>query len=125
MEARSTLNITPSVEDLLRNLAPQVLGTLVRRSDDFDAAEDAVQEALLAAALHWPRDGVPAKPRAWLVQTAVRAGKMPGHEQKQVTIETQVDRPFSATEKQALKVTVARYGEFLEVPATLSRGSIG
>jgi predicted RNA polymerase sigma factor len=45
---------------------------LVRRSGDFDAAEDAVQEALLAAALHWPRDGVPAKPRAWLVQTAVR-----------------------------------------------------
>ena len=45
---------------------------LVRRSGDFDAAEDAVQEALLAAALHWPRDGVPAKPRGWLVQTAVR-----------------------------------------------------
>src|SRR5439155_930962 len=52
-----------SVEDLLRDLAPQVLGALVRRSGDFDAAEDAVQEALLAAALHWPRDGVPAKPR--------------------------------------------------------------
>ena len=61
-----------SVEDLLRDLAPQVLGALVRRSGDFDAAEDAVQEALLAAALHWPRDGVPAKPRGWLVQTAVR-----------------------------------------------------
>ena len=61
-----------SVEDLLRDLAPQVLGVLVRRSGDFDAAEDAVQEALLAAALHWPRDGVPAKPRAWLVQTAAR-----------------------------------------------------
>ena len=45
---------------------------LVRRSGDFDAAEDAVQEALLAAALHWARDGVPAKPRGWLVQTAVR-----------------------------------------------------
>jgi RNA polymerase sigma factor (sigma-70 family) len=53
-------------------LAPQVLGVLVRRSGDFDAAEDAVQEALLAAALRWPRDGVPAKPRGWLVQTAVR-----------------------------------------------------
>ena len=61
-----------SVEDLLRDLAPQVLGALVRRSGDFDAAEDAVQEALIAAALHWPRDGVPAKPRGWLVQTAVR-----------------------------------------------------
>ncbi len=61
-----------SVEDLLRDLAPQVLGALVRRSGDVDAAEDAVQEALIAAALHWPRDGVPAKPRGWLVQTAVR-----------------------------------------------------
>ncbi len=60
------------VEDLLRELAPQVLGVLVRRSGDFDAAEDAVQEALIAAALHWPRDGIPAKPHGWLVQTAVR-----------------------------------------------------
>jgi len=64
--------VPSSVEDLLRDLAPQVLGALVRRSGDFDAAEDAVQEALIAAALHWPRDGVPAKPRGWLVQTAVR-----------------------------------------------------
>jgi len=60
------------VEDLLRELAPQVLGALVRRSGDFGAAEDAVQEALLAAALHWPRDGVPAEPRGWLLQTAGR-----------------------------------------------------
>ena len=60
------------VEDLLRELAPQVLGALVRRYGDFDAAEDAVQEALLAAAVHWPRDGVPAKPRGWLIQTAER-----------------------------------------------------
>jgi RNA polymerase sigma factor (sigma-70 family) len=60
------------IEDLLRELAPQVLGVLVRRSGDFGAAEDAVQEALLAAALHWPADGVPDSPRAWLVQTAGR-----------------------------------------------------
>ncbi len=60
------------VEDLLRELAPQVLGTLVRRYGDFDAAEDAVQEALLAAALRWPHDGVPEKPRGWLIQTAER-----------------------------------------------------
>jgi RNA polymerase sigma factor (sigma-70 family) len=53
-------------------LAPQVLGSLARRSGDFDAAEDAVQEALLKAALSWPRDGVPAKPRGWLLQTATR-----------------------------------------------------
>ena len=61
-----------AVEDLLRELAPQVLGTLVRRYGDFDAAEDAVQEALLAAAVHWPRDGVPDNPRGWLIQTASR-----------------------------------------------------
>jgi RNA polymerase sigma factor (sigma-70 family) len=60
------------VEDLLRELAPQVLGVLVRRYGDFDAAEDAVQESLLAAAVHWPRDGVPEKPRGWLIQTAER-----------------------------------------------------
>ena len=60
------------VEDLLRELAPQVLGVLARRFGDFDAAEDAVQEALLAAADHWPRDGVPAEPRGWLIQTGER-----------------------------------------------------
>jgi RNA polymerase sigma factor (sigma-70 family) len=62
----------PVVEDLLRGLAPQVLGAVIRRGSDFATAEDAVQEALLAAALHWPREGVPASPRGWLIQTAVR-----------------------------------------------------
>jgi len=60
------------VEDLLREQAPQVLGVLVRRFGDFAAAEDAVQEALIAAARHWPAEGVPANPRGWLIQTAVR-----------------------------------------------------
>ncbi|WP_157557606.1 RNA polymerase sigma factor [Intrasporangium oryzae] len=60
------------VEDLLRELAPQVLGTLSRRYGDFDTAEDAVQEALIAASTAWPRDGVPANPRGWLLQTASR-----------------------------------------------------
>ena len=46
-------------EHLLRELAPQVLGAVMRRFHDFAAAEDAVQEALIAAALQWPRDGVP------------------------------------------------------------------
>src|SRR5262245_38410100 len=64
--------MTPPVEALLRKLAPQVLGTLARRSGDFYAAEDAVQEALIAASLRWPRDGVPEKPRGWLLQTAER-----------------------------------------------------
>jgi RNA polymerase sigma factor (sigma-70 family) len=59
-------------EDLLRELAPQVLGVVVRRYGHFDLAEDAVQEALLAAATQWPRDGVPDDPRAWLVTVAAR-----------------------------------------------------
>ena len=62
----------PPIDDVLRELAPQVLGVLVRRSGDFDAAEDAVQEALLSAATHWPREGVPDNPRGWLIQTASR-----------------------------------------------------
>jgi RNA polymerase sigma factor (sigma-70 family) len=61
-----------AVEDLLHELAPQVLGVLARQSGDFDAAEDAVQEALIAAADHWPREGVPDNPRAWLLRTAGR-----------------------------------------------------
>ena len=62
----------PHIDDLLRELAPQVLGTLVRRHGQFDACEDAVQEALLAAALQWPADGVPDSPRSWLVTVATR-----------------------------------------------------
>ncbi len=62
----------PGVEDLLRELAPQVLGVLVRRYGRFDASEDAVQEALLAAAMQWPDGGVPENPRAWLVTVASR-----------------------------------------------------
>ncbi|WP_072751125.1 DUF6596 domain-containing protein [Rhodococcus maanshanensis] len=59
-------------EDLLRELRPQVLGALVRRFGDFAAAEDALQEALVAAATHWPTDGVPDNPRGWLIQVAHR-----------------------------------------------------
>ncbi|WP_329010566.1 RNA polymerase sigma factor [Micromonospora rifamycinica] len=62
----------PAVEDLLRVLAPQVLGALVRRYGHFDTAEDAVQEALLAAATRWPVDGLPESPRGWLVTVAAR-----------------------------------------------------
>jgi RNA polymerase sigma factor (sigma-70 family) len=61
------------IEDLLREFAPQVLAALVRRSGQFDACEDAVQEALLAAALQWPGQGVPERPRSWLVTVASRA----------------------------------------------------
>jgi RNA polymerase sigma factor (sigma-70 family) len=58
--------------DLLRALAPQVLGILVRRYGRFDACEDAVQEALLAAAVQWPAEGMPESPRGWLVTVASR-----------------------------------------------------
>jgi RNA polymerase sigma factor (sigma-70 family) len=60
------------MEGLLRELAPQVLGVLVRRHGQFDACEDAVQEALLAAATQWPAEGVPDNPRAWLVTVGSR-----------------------------------------------------
>ncbi|HEY0470919.1 MAG TPA: DUF6596 domain-containing protein [Kribbella sp.] len=61
-----------SIEDLLRELAPQVLGPLVRRYGGFDSCEEAVQDALLAASQQWPRDGVPDNPRAWLITVASR-----------------------------------------------------
>jgi RNA polymerase sigma factor (sigma-70 family) len=62
----------PTIEELLRELAPQVLGILVRRHGRFDACEDAVQEALLAAGMQWVESGVPENPRSWLVTVASR-----------------------------------------------------
>lgn len=64
--------VDDSVAQLLRELTPQVLGAVVRRHRDFAAAEDAVQEALVAAALQWPREGLPDNPRAWLIRVASR-----------------------------------------------------
>ena len=61
-----------AVEHLWRDFAPQVLGALVRRYGQFDACEDALQEALLAASVQWPRDGVPENPRGWLIAVASR-----------------------------------------------------
>jgi RNA polymerase sigma factor (sigma-70 family) len=61
-----------AIEGLLRELAPQVLGALIRRYGTFDSAEDAVQEALLAAAVQWPSAGVPDNPRGWLLTVASR-----------------------------------------------------
>src|ERR1700754_2519061 len=63
---------TSAIEDLLRELTPQVLGTLVRRHGQFEGCEDAVQEAVLAAAVQWPAAGVPNNPRGWLVTVATR-----------------------------------------------------
>jgi RNA polymerase sigma factor (sigma-70 family) len=61
-----------ALEDLLRECAPQVLGVLVSRFRQFDLCEDAVQEALLAAASAWPEAGVPDEPVGWLVTVARR-----------------------------------------------------
>jgi RNA polymerase sigma factor (sigma-70 family) len=75
-----SLDITS--EHLLRDLAPQVLGAVIRRFRDFAAAEDAVQEALIAAAVQWPSEGVPDNPRAWLIQVAFR--RMTDHVRSEV-----------------------------------------
>ena len=61
-----------SAQDLLRDLAPTVLGALLRRYRDFGGCEDAVQEALLAAAMQWPTQGTPDNPRGWLITVATR-----------------------------------------------------
>lgn len=68
MTAESSLTI----QRLLRDLAPQVLGVVVRRHKDFAMAEDAVQEALIAASAQWPVEGIPANPQGWLYHVAVR-----------------------------------------------------
>jgi RNA polymerase sigma factor (sigma-70 family) len=61
-----------AAQDLLRDLLPQVLGVLLRRYRDFDGCEDAVQEALIAAAKQWPTQGMPDKPKGWLITVATR-----------------------------------------------------
>src|SRR6266851_207909 len=70
--AAGVLRTDTQVEDLLRELAPQVLGSLVRRHGQFDACEDAMQEALLAATLQWPKTGAPDNARSWLMTVASR-----------------------------------------------------
>ena len=62
----------PAIEDLLRELTPQVLGALVRRHGQFEGCEDAVQEAVLAATVQWPGGGVPDNPRGWLMTVSSR-----------------------------------------------------
>jgi RNA polymerase sigma factor (sigma-70 family) len=67
-----TKQMDATSEHLLRELAPQVLGTVARRFRDFAAAEDAVQEAMVAAFTQWPQEGVPDNPRGWLIHVACR-----------------------------------------------------
>jgi RNA polymerase sigma factor (sigma-70 family) len=66
------VNTRGGIEDLLRRAAPRVLAALVRHFGHFETAEDAVQEALLAAAMQWPDRGVPGSPEAWLITVASR-----------------------------------------------------
>jgi len=61
-----------TIEPLLRELAPQVLGVVARRFRDFSSAEDAVQEAMLAAFRQWPQEGIPENPRGWLIKVSLR-----------------------------------------------------
>jgi RNA polymerase sigma factor (sigma-70 family) len=66
------LSRIPGIEDLLRDAAPQVLAAVVRRFGNFADSEDAVQEALLAAATQWPAEGLPENPTGWLIAVASR-----------------------------------------------------
>ena len=68
----NSLKLDSHAQDLLRDFAPKVLGALVRRYRDFAGCEDAVQEALVAAAKQWPAHGVPDSPLAWLITVATR-----------------------------------------------------
>lgn len=87
------------LEHLLRELAPQVLGAVVRRFRDFAAAEDAVQEALLAAATQWPHEGVPDSPRAWLTQVAFR--RMTDHIRSESARRRREDEMAQAAQREA------------------------
>lgn len=75
--------MTAPLDLLLRDLAPQVLGVVARRyRNDFASAEDAVQEALLAASQQWPKQGNPDNPKGWLIQTALR--RMTDHQRSEI-----------------------------------------
>ncbi len=90
----ASTKLDPGIEHLLRELAPQVLGPVVRRFRDFGACEDAVQEALIAAAERWPSEGLPSNPRGWLIQVAIR--RMIDHVRSEVA---RRDRETSAAEE--------------------------
>lgn len=72
MSADTDADVVRTIQHLLRDVAPQVLGVVVRRYRDFAACEDAVQEALIAAITQWPSEGTPDNPRGWLIQVACR-----------------------------------------------------
>jgi len=96
----------PGFEHLLRELTPQVLGAVMRRYRDFAASEDAVQEALIAAAEQWPRDGVPNNPRGWLIQVALR--RMTDHVRSEIA---RRNREFELAQELPVVVAPAIYSE--------------
>jgi len=93
------------MEQLLRELAPQVLSPVVRRFRDFGAAEDAVQEALIAASAQWPREGVPENPRGWLIQVASR--RMADHIRSEVARRRREEVAAQEAERLAVPVEAA------------------
>ncbi len=95
---------TLTIGHLLRDLAPQVLGAVARRHGDFAAAEDAVQEALIAAAAQWPHDGIPDNPRGWLYQVAIR--RLTDHVRSEIARRRRED--VVATESSAIETVVPR-----------------
>ena len=62
-------DVQQTIDDLYRTESRRVFATLIRLLGDFDRAEDALHDAFRAAMEQWPRDGIPASPRAWLVST--------------------------------------------------------
>jgi RNA polymerase sigma factor (sigma-70 family) len=104
--ARAAPELDRRIEHLLRDLAPQVLGAVVRRHRDFAASEDAVQEALIAAAEQWPRDGVPDNPRGWLLHVALR--RMTDHIRSEIA---RRDREQVVADDTPLVVAPALYSE--------------
>ena len=103
------------VEDLLRRLTPQVLGAVVRRYGHFDLAEDATQEALVAAATQWPRDGLPRNPGAWLITVAsrrltdlLRAEQARRHRRRPGRSDRRIFAHRTPTSAQSLNVTSSR-----------------
>ena len=108
MTATTPPTATPNIGHLLRDLAPQVLGAVARRHEDFAAAEDAVQEALIAAASQWPRDGIPNNPRGWLYHVAVR--RLTDHVRSELARRRREDEV--ASEMSAIETVVpALFGE--------------
>lgn len=98
--------LDPSTEHLLRELAPQVLGAVMRRHRNLGACEDAVQEALIAAATQWPGEGLPQNPRGWLLQVALR--RMTDHVRSEIA---RRNREAVAMEDSSLVVAPVIYSE--------------